>query len=72
MGKIKGWEKRVDEKGRIVWISDQHNTIDIEETRNYWRLTLFIQNKVPFPSLFDTKQEVTNYAVKYMRANPNG
>ncbi len=73
MGKIKGWKRTNKDlgKNRIVYSSEFSNDwvgIALNKDKSWTVLTPTGVQRSPFPS----KKQATDYAIAYMRANPNG
>jgi hypothetical protein len=72
MVKIKNW-KKLNKVGNLVW--ETNNVIlKIIFERDKW--VLVVKDMAPVKpkivKFFKTKQEALDYAINYMRSNPNG
>ena len=83
MAKIKGWKKDNSNNSNygILWINSNNKNIgifvlDLTPISNGWVVEKLLLNQhlLERKTIKDgmTKQEAVDYAIKYMRANPNG
>jgi len=70
MAKIKGW-KKVEDGELLIYESVKDNRIGtFRRTFQNWYYVYYNGEEMSLRKM--TKQQALDYAIKYMRANPNG
>ena len=85
MGKIKGWTKfKVEDKGKLITykligepeyykdVRESHDILIYNQILNNKSIGWGVSSRMFGDKGFNTKKEAVDYAINYMRANPNG
>ena len=74
MAKIKGWLQMLNQRDIINYVRTTGYggvLIHYDYGKRYWNVSIKGKN-IDEQTNFKTKKESLDYAIKYMRANPNG